>query len=38
MPQIWVAAAPYVAMGLAALVAVMLFPPLATWLPKALIK
>ncbi|OGA08813.1 MAG: C4-dicarboxylate ABC transporter permease [Betaproteobacteria bacterium RIFCSPHIGHO2_12_FULL_69_13] len=38
MPQIWVAAAPYVAMGLVALAAVMAFPPIATWLPGALIK
>jgi tripartite ATP-independent transporter DctM subunit len=36
MRQVWHAATPYVVMGLGALVAVMLFPPLATWLPKLL--
>jgi TRAP-type C4-dicarboxylate transport system permease large subunit len=29
---------PYVVMGVIALVAVMLYPPLATWLPNALFK
>ena len=38
MRQIWSAVTPYVAMGLLALVAVILFPPLATWLPKVLFK
>jgi tripartite ATP-independent transporter DctM subunit len=38
MPQIWSAVTPYVVMGLIALVAVILFPPLATWLPKLLMK
>src|SRR5688572_6916615 len=36
MRQVWHAVTPYVAMGMAALLAVMLFPPLATWLPKLL--
>jgi tripartite ATP-independent transporter DctM subunit len=36
MRQVWHAVTPYVVMGLGALVAVMLFPPLATWLPKLL--
>jgi len=38
MQQVWRAAGPYVAMGVAALAAVILFPPLATWLPKLLFK
>jgi tripartite ATP-independent transporter DctM subunit len=38
MTQVWSAAVPYVAMGLVALLAVILFPPLATWLPKALMR
>jgi tripartite ATP-independent transporter DctM subunit len=38
MRQVWQAVTPYVVMGLAALIAVMLFPPLATWLPKVLFK
>ena len=38
MRQVWHAVTPYVVMGLAALIAVMLFPPLATWLPKLLFK
>ncbi|HZN99756.1 MAG TPA: TRAP transporter large permease [Burkholderiales bacterium] len=38
MRQVWHAVTPYVVMGLFALVAVMLFPPLATWLPKLLFK
>jgi hypothetical protein len=36
MGQIWRAAGPYVAFGLVMLVAVMLWPPLATWLPRLL--
>jgi tripartite ATP-independent transporter DctM subunit len=36
--QVWHAVTPYVIMGLVALSAVMLFPPLATWLPRALVK
>lgn len=38
MRQVWSAVTPYVIMGLMALVAVMLIPGLATWLPKALLK
>jgi tripartite ATP-independent transporter DctM subunit len=38
MRQVWQAVAPYVVMGLGALIAVMVFPPLATWLPKLLFK
>jgi tripartite ATP-independent transporter DctM subunit len=38
MRQVWHAVTPYVVMGLMALIAVMLFPPLATWLPKLLFK
>jgi len=38
MQQVWGAAGPYAAMGVAALAAVILFPPLATWLPKLLFK
>jgi len=38
MRQVWHAVTPYVVMGLGALLAVMLFPPLATWLPKLLFK
>jgi tripartite ATP-independent transporter DctM subunit len=38
MTQVWSAAAPYVVMGLIALLAVILFPPLATWLPRALMR
>ena len=34
--QIWRAVAPYVVMGVAALIAVIAFPPLATWLPRVL--
>ena len=34
--QIWRAVAPYVVMGVAALIAVIAFPPLATWLPQVL--
>ena len=37
MHQIWHAVTPYVAMGLVALVAVIAFPALATWLPGLLI-
>ena len=36
MRQIWQAVTPYVVMGVGALIAVLLFPPLATWLPKLL--
>lgn len=38
MPQVWRAAIPYVLMGLAGLVAVLLFPTLATGLPGLLIS
>jgi len=38
MHQVWRAVTPYVLMGLLGLAAVVLFPPLATWLPKALIR
>lgn len=38
MTQVWSAAAPYVVMGLLALLAVILFPPFATWLPRALMR
>ena len=38
MPQIWQAVTPYVVMGLVALVAIMVFPALATWLPAFLIR
>jgi tripartite ATP-independent transporter DctM subunit len=38
MSQVWRAATPYVVMGVLALAAVIAFPPLATWLPKALFK
>jgi TRAP-type C4-dicarboxylate transport system permease large subunit len=38
MQQVWHAVTPYVVMGLIALIAVMLFPPLATGLPKLLFK
>jgi tripartite ATP-independent transporter DctM subunit len=34
--QIWRAVAPYVVMGVVALIAVIAFPPLATWLPQVL--
>jgi tripartite ATP-independent transporter DctM subunit len=36
MQQVFSAVTPYVVLGLLMLVAVMVFPPLATWLPKAL--
>ncbi len=36
MRQVFGAAGPYVALGFAMLLAVMLFPPLATWLPRLL--
>jgi tripartite ATP-independent transporter DctM subunit len=36
--QVWQAVTPYVIMGVGALIAVILFPPLATWLPKVLFK
>ena len=38
MREVYGAVAPYVGMGLAALVLVMIFPVLATWLPKLLIR
>jgi tripartite ATP-independent transporter DctM subunit len=38
MRQVWHAVTPYVVMGLGALIAVMLFPPLATWLPRLLFR
>lgn len=38
MREVYGAVAPYVGMGLAALALVMLFPVLATWLPKLLIR
>ncbi|HLS85040.1 MAG TPA: TRAP transporter large permease [Burkholderiales bacterium] len=38
MQQIWIAATPYVVMGLLGLLAVILFPGLATWLPTVLIR
>jgi tripartite ATP-independent transporter DctM subunit len=38
MRQIWHAVTPYVVMGVMALIAVMMFPALATWLPKVLFK
>ena len=38
MSQVWHAVTPYVVMGMVALALVIVFPPLATWLPKALIK
>jgi tripartite ATP-independent transporter DctM subunit len=38
MRQVWHAVTPYVVMGVAALLAVILFPPLATWLPKLLFR
>jgi tripartite ATP-independent transporter DctM subunit len=38
MQQVWRAATPYVVMGLAGLALVLLFPPLATWLPKVLTR
>ncbi|MFN2643372.1 MAG: TRAP transporter large permease subunit [Burkholderiales bacterium] len=38
MRQIWSAVTPYVVMGLVALLAVMLLPGLATWLPRKLLS
>jgi TRAP-type C4-dicarboxylate transport system permease large subunit len=38
MPQVWHAVTPYVVMGMLALALVIVFPPLATWLPKVLIR
>ena len=38
MSQVWHAVTPYVVMGFLALAAVIAWPPLATWLPKVLIK
>jgi TRAP-type mannitol/chloroaromatic compound transport system permease large subunit len=36
MQQVYAAAIPYVLFGLAVLVLIFLYPPLATWLPAAL--
>ena len=38
MQQIWRAVTPYLLMGVAGLAAVIAFPPLATWLPKVLMR
>jgi tripartite ATP-independent transporter DctM subunit len=38
MQQVWSAVTPYVVMGVAGLALVLLFPALATWLPKVLVK
>ncbi|HEX6296806.1 MAG TPA: TRAP transporter large permease [Burkholderiales bacterium] len=38
MPQVWHAVTPYLVMGVLGLAAVIAFPSLATWLPKALFK
>jgi tripartite ATP-independent transporter DctM subunit len=38
MNQVWHAVTPYVVMGLGVLIAVILYPPLATWLPKLLFR
>jgi TRAP-type mannitol/chloroaromatic compound transport system permease large subunit len=38
MQQIWHAVTPYVVMGLLGLLAVVLIPGLATWLPKVLFR
>jgi tripartite ATP-independent transporter DctM subunit len=38
MRQVWHAVTPYVVMGMIALIAVIFFPSLATWLPKVLFK
>jgi tripartite ATP-independent transporter DctM subunit len=38
MQQVWRAVTPYVLMGVAGLALLLAFPPLATWLPKVLIK
>ena len=38
MHQVWQSVVPYLVMGLLGLVAVLAFPPLATWLPKVLIR
>jgi tripartite ATP-independent transporter DctM subunit len=38
MRQVWHAVTPYVVMGMLALVAVMLLPPIATWLPRVLFR
>jgi tripartite ATP-independent transporter DctM subunit len=37
MEQVWRAALPYVVFGLAVLALIVLWPPLATWLPRALL-
>jgi TRAP-type mannitol/chloroaromatic compound transport system permease large subunit len=38
MPQVFAAVTPYLAIGFLGLLAIVLFPPLATWLPKVLIR
>jgi tripartite ATP-independent transporter DctM subunit len=38
MHQVWHAVTPYVVMGVVGLLLVLLFPPLATWLPAVLIR
>jgi TRAP-type C4-dicarboxylate transport system permease large subunit len=38
MKQVWSAALPYVMIGFTGLVAIILFPPIATWLPKVLFR
>jgi tripartite ATP-independent transporter DctM subunit len=38
MHQVWHAATPYVIMGVVGLLVVLLFPPLATWLPNVLLR
>jgi tripartite ATP-independent transporter DctM subunit len=38
MHQVWHAVTPYVIMGVIGLLLVLLFPPLATWLPQALFR
>ena len=38
MQQVWHAVTPYVVMGVAGLALVLVYPPLATWLPKLLIR
>jgi TRAP-type mannitol/chloroaromatic compound transport system permease large subunit len=38
MHQVWHAVTPYVIMGVLGLLLVLLFPQLATWLPRVLIR
>jgi tripartite ATP-independent transporter DctM subunit len=38
MQQVWYAAAPYVLIGFTGLVAIIFFPPIATWLPRLLFR